>query len=177
MRKTYIRMIDKEIRNANHKKAAAITLKMNSLSDDIMIEKLYEAARAGVEVKLIIRGICCAYTSNKKWKKDIEAISIVDEYLEHARVFVFHNGGQEKVFIASSDWMVRNLDHRVEAAAEITDPVIRQELIEILNIQLLSNVKVRILDNEQRNAYKPATGRKQRAQLEIFRYLHDKTYN
>ncbi len=177
MRKSFLRYMDREIRNARHKKPAAITLKMNSLSDDIMIEKLYEAARAGVDVRLIIRGICCAYTSSKKWKKDIEAISIVDEYLEHARVFVFHNGGQEKVFIASSDWMVRNLDHRVEAAVAIEDPVIRQELIEILNIQLLSNVKVRILDNEQQNAYKHAPGRKVRAQLEIFKYLHDKPYN
>lgn len=176
MRKHFLKMIEREIRNASHKKPASIILKMNSLSDEELIGKLYDAARAGVEVKLIIRGICCAYTENKKWKKNIEAISIVDEYLEHARVFIFHNNGHEKVYIASSDWMVRNLDHRVEAAVSIETPSIKQELIEILNIQLNSNVKVRVLDNEQQNAYKHSSGRKSRAQVEIYKYLHEKTY-
>ncbi|RPD38217.1 polyphosphate kinase 1 [Chitinophaga barathri] len=177
MRKFFLRMIDREIRNARRKKPASVILKMNSLSDDEMISKLYDAAKAGVEVKLIIRGICCAYTENKKWKRNMEAVSIIDEYLEHARVFVFHNNGQDKVYIASSDWMIRNLDHRVEAAAAIEDPSIRQELIEILNIQLNSNVKVRIIDNDQRNAYKHASGRKMRAQLEIGKYLAEKSYS
>lgn len=176
MRKHFLKMIEREIRHASHKKPASIILKMNSLSDEELIGKLYDAARAGVEVKLIIRGICCAYTENKKWKKNIEAISIVDEYLEHARVFIFHNNGHEKVYIASSDWMVRNLDHRVEAAVSIETPSIKQELIEILNIQLNSNVKVRVLDNEQQNAYKHSSGRKSRAQVEIYKYLHEKTY-
>ncbi len=176
MRKFFLRMIDREIRNARRKKPASVILKMNSLSDEELIAKLYDAARAGVEIKMVIRGICCAYTENKKWKKDIEAVSIVDEYLEHARVFIFHNNGNEKVYIASSDWMIRNLDHRVEAAVAIEDESIKQELIEILNIQLNSNVKVRILDNEQKNAYKHSPGRKIRAQLEIFKYLHEKTY-
>lgn len=176
MRKHFLKMIDREIRHASHKKPASIILKMNSLSDEELIGKLYDAARAGVEVKLIIRGICCAYTENKKWKKDMEAISIVDEYLEHARVFIFHNNGHEKVYIASSDWMVRNLDHRVEAAVSIETPSIKQELIEILNIQLNSNVKVRVLDNEQQNAYKHSSGKKSRAQVEIYKYLHEKTY-
>ena len=176
MRKFFVRMIEREIRNAQRKKKASIILKMNSLSDEELISKLYDAAKAGVTVQLIIRGICCAFTENKKWKKDIEAISIVDEYLEHARVFCFHNNGHERVFIASSDWMVRNLDHRVEAAVSIENPTIKKELIEILNIQLNGNVKVRVLDNEQQNAYKHTTGRKMRAQVEIFKYLHEKTY-
>lgn len=176
MRRFFVRMIEREIRNAQRKKKASIILKMNSLSDEELISKLYDAAKAGVTVQLIIRGICCAFTENKKWKKDIEAISIVDEYLEHARVFIFHNNGHERVFIASSDWMVRNLDHRVEAAVPIENPTIKKELIEILNIQLNGNVKVRVLDNEQQNAYKHTTGRKMRAQVEIFKYLHEKTY-
>ncbi|MGX5819017.1 polyphosphate kinase 1 [Chitinophaga lutea] len=176
MRKFFLRMIDREIRNAQKKKPAAIILKMNSLSDEEMIAKLYDAARVGVDVKLVIRGICCALTENKKWKKNIEAVSIVDEYLEHARVFIFHNNGHEKVYIASSDWMVRNLDHRVEAAVEVTNSSIRNELHEIMDIQLSSNVKARILDNEQGNAYRHSNGRKVRAQLEIFKYLHEKTY-
>lgn len=176
MRKAYLRLIDREIRNAEKKKKARIILKMNSLSDDELIERLYAAAKAGVEVQMVIRGICCAYTENKKWKKNMEAISIVDEYLEHARVFIFHNNGHDKVYIASSDWMVRNLDHRVEVAVPIDTPVIRKELMEIMNIQLNSDVKVRILDNQQQNAYKHIPGRKSRAQVEIFKYLHEKTY-
>ncbi len=83
--------------------------------------KLYEAARAGVKIRMVIRGICCMYTENKKFKKKIKAISIVDEYLEHARVMIFHHEGKEKVFISSADWMVRNIDHRMEAACPIFD--------------------------------------------------------
>jgi polyphosphate kinase len=176
MRDTFLRLIDREIKNAKHKKKAGIIVKMNSLSDATLIAKLYEAAKAGVDIKMVIRGICCAYTENKKWKKNITAVSIVDEYLEHARVFIFHPGGQEKVYIASCDWMVRNLDHRVEAAAQITDPAIRKELIDIMNIQLSGNVKARILDNEQRNEYRKDGDKKIRTQIEIFKYLHEKQY-
>jgi polyphosphate kinase len=177
MRSFFGRMVDKEIKNAVHKKNAGhMILKMNSLSDPEMINKLYEAARVGVNIKLIIRGICCAYTHSKKWKKDIEAISIVDEYLEHARVFVFRQGGKEQIYISSCDWMLRNLDHRVEVAVPILDPEIRQELKDILAIQLSGNVKARILDNEQNNEYKREGSKKVRSQIEIFRYLHEKQY-
>ena len=177
MRGFFARMVDKEIKNAHHKKnSGSMILKMNSLSDPDMINRLYEAARVGVDVKMIIRGICCAYTHNKKWKKDIEAISIVDEYLEHARVFVFHQGGKEQIYISSCDWMLRNLDHRVEVAVPILDPEIRQELKDILAIQLSGNVKARILDNEQNNEYKREGSKKVRSQIEIFRYLHEKQY-
>ena len=176
MRETFLRLIDREIKNAKHKKKAAITIKMNSLSDATLIAKLYEAAKAGVDVKMVIRGICCAYTENKKWKKNITGVSIVDEYLEHARVFIFHHGGQEKVYIASCDWMVRNLDHRVEAAAPITDPAIRQELVDIINIQLSGNVKSRVLDNEQQNDYKKPSDKKIRTQIETYKYLREKQY-
>ncbi|QJB31031.1 polyphosphate kinase 1 [Chitinophaga oryzae] len=176
MRDTYMRLIDREIKNAKNKKKAGIVLKMNSLSDSILIGKLYEAAKAGVDIKMVIRGICCAYTENKKWKKDITAVSIVDEYLEHARVFIFHHGGSEKVYIASCDWMVRNLDHRVEAAVPITDPHIRKELADIMDIQLSGNVKARILDNDQTNQYKKEGDKKIRTQIEIYKYLHEKQY-
>ena len=98
---------------------------MNSLSDEELIDELYEAAKAGVEIKLIVRGIFCMYLNSKKFKKPVNAISIVDEYLEHARVWVFHNGGKEKMFISSADWMVRNLDHRVEATCPIFDERIK----------------------------------------------------
>jgi polyphosphate kinase len=177
MRDTFLKLIDREIKYAKNNKKAAITVKMNSLSDATLIGKLYEAAKAGVTVKMVIRGICCAYTENKKWKKDIQAVSIVDEYLEHARVFIFHHGGQEKVYIASCDWMIRNLDHRVEAAVQITDPSIRKELVDIINIQLSGNVKSRILDNEQKNEYKKGGDKKIRTQIEIYKYLSEKQYH
>ncbi|SHM92415.1 polyphosphate kinase [Chitinophaga jiangningensis] len=176
MRNTFLRLIDREIKNARNKKKASIIIKMNSLSDAVLISKLYDAAKAGVDIKMVIRGICCAYTENKKWKKQIHAVSIVDEYLEHARVFIFHHGGQEKVYIASCDWMIRNLDHRVEAAAPITDPAIRQEIIDIMKIQLSGNVKARVLDNEQRNEYYREGDKKIRSQVEIYKYLHEKQY-
>jgi len=103
------------------------------------------------------------------------AISIIDEYLEHARIFIFHNGGKEKVFISSADWMVRNLDHRVEATCPILDLNIQQELKDILNIQLSDNVKARWLDNELTNKYKRDKSQKKiRAQIEIYSYLHQK---
>lgn len=178
MRTFFIDLIDKEIRVAKKKQEAKITVKLNSLVDEILINKLYEAAKAGVEIKLIVRGSCCAYTSQKAFKKPIKAISIIDEYLEHARVFVFHNSGQPKVYISSADWMVRNLDHRIEAACPIFDKDIQQELIHILNIQLSGNVKARILDNEQKNEY---VARKEgdpvvRSQVAIYEFLHKKKY-
>lgn len=175
MRKQIISLINHEIKNARHKKPAAITIKMNSLSDEQLINKLYEAATAGVEIKMVIRGICCMLTENRKFKKEVKAISIIDEYLEHARVMIFHNDGKEKVYISSADWMVRNLDHRIEAAVQIKDPRIISELREIINIQLRDNVKARILDNKLSNNYVRARGKKIRSQIETYNYLLGKT--
>jgi len=177
MRKQLNTFIDKEIKNAKENKQASIILKLNSLSDEELILKLYEAARSGVKIKMIVRGICCMRTQNKKFKKKVKAISIVDEYLEHARVMIFHNDGKEKYFISSADWMVRNLDHRVEVACPIYDKTIQQELKDILNIQLSDNVKARILDNELSNTYVDAEGEKRiRSQIETYNYLLKKTY-
>jgi polyphosphate kinase len=149
---------------------------MNSLSDLAIIEELYTAAKYGVEVTLIVRGIFCMLSDNPKYVKPVRAISIVDEYLEHARVWVFHNGGDEKIFISSADWMVRNLDHRVEATCPIMDPGIRQELKDILDIQLRDNIKARILDNQLRNEYVPAgeDEPRVRSQYETYFYLQNK---
>jgi polyphosphate kinase len=174
LRKELYRMISAEIRAAKNKKKASITLKVNSLSDEELIFKLYEAARAGVELRLIVRGIFCMLPENKKFRKPVTAISILDEYLEHARVFIFHNHGKEKVYISSADWMVRNMDHRVEATCPVTDTVIRKELKEILDIQLADNVKARWLDNGLQNRYKKDQSRKVRSQIEIYQYLNQK---
>ena len=175
MRKQIMQLIRKEITAAKAKKDAAITLKLNSLSDELVIEKLYEAAKAGVVINLIIRGICCMLTENSKFK-EVYAISIVDEYLEHARVMIFHNRGKEKVFISSADWMVRNIDHRIEAACPIFDKQIQHELKDIMQIQLNDNIKARILDNELSNQYvNPRNTKKIRSQLETYNYLYRKS--
>jgi len=175
LRKELLKMINKEIKIAKDKKPASIILKMNSLSDEELIFKLYDAARAGVEIKLIVRGIFCMFTKNKKFIKPVTAISIIDEYLEHARVFIFRNEGKEKVYISSADWMVRNLDHRVEVTCPVLDENIRSELKAILDIQLSDNVKARWLDNELNNEYKREQAKKKiRSQIEIYNYLNQK---
>jgi polyphosphate kinase len=177
LRKQLHFLIDREIKIAREGRYASIILKMNSLSDEELILKLYEAARAGVKIKMIVRGICCMYTENKKFIKRVKAISIVDEYLEHARVMIFNHDGKEKVFISSADWMVRNIDHRVEATCPIPDKDIQQELKDILNIQLSDNTKARILDNELSNVYvENASARKVRSQIETYNYLLKKKY-
>ncbi len=175
MRKQLISLINREIKFAHNKKRAAITLKLNSLSDSLLIEKLTEAARAGVEIKLVIRGIFCMFSESKKFKIPVKAVSIIDEYLEHARVIIFFNGGKEKVYISSADWMVRNIDHRVEAACPILEKDIQEEIKDLLNIQLSDNVKARILDNDLSNQYVNPRNKKQvRSQLETYNYLNNK---
>lgn len=175
MRRVFIAMIDREIRHAKAGKKAGIILKVNSISDASLIHKLNDAARAGVEIRMIVRGIFCAMTDPKRTKDTVSAISIIDEYLEHARVIIFHNLGKEKIYISSADWMVRNLDHRVEAAVPITDPAICTELKDIIHIQLRDNVKARILNNELTNIYVPSAGKKRiRSQIETYHYLYKK---
>jgi len=176
LRKELTKLINKEIKNAKEGKPAAIILKMNSLSDEELIGLLSDAVKAGVELRLIVRGIFCMFSENKKYVIPVKAISIIDEYLEHARVFIFHNGGKEKVFISSADWMVRNIDHRVEATCPILDEDIKRVLKNILQIQLSDNVKARILDNDLSNRYVREKNQKRiRSQVEIYNYLHQKT--
>jgi polyphosphate kinase len=167
-------MIHTEIKNVGKGIPAKITAKMNSLSDQEIINELYVAAKAGVEINLIIRGIFCMFTGNSNYPIPVKAISIIDEYLEHARVWIFFNAGKEKIFISSADWMVRNLDHRVEATCPIFDENIKQELKEIINIQLEDNVKARWLDNELSNEYVRTDNRKIRSQVETYNHLHNK---
>lgn len=172
MRKKITELVEKEIKEAKKGFPASITLKLNSISDVSLIEKLNQASSAGVEVNLIIRGIYSAKMQTKKKQVSPYAISIVDEYLEHARVLVFHNGGNVLVYISSADWMVRNLDHRVEAACPIVDNDLKKELLEVLKIQLSDNVKARILDPEFINNYVSSPRKKRiRSQQEIYNYL------
>lgn len=173
MRQTFVNLIDKEIANAKAGKEAYMILKMNSLVDKDMIEKLYEASQAGVKITLIVRGICSLVTEIAGYSDNIKAYSIVDKYLEHARVFIFANGGNEKVYITSADWMSRNLDSRSEVAVPILNSEVKKQIKDIINIQLSGNTKVRILDRLQQNLYKKAKPgeRKIRVQDEIYNYL------
>jgi polyphosphate kinase len=176
LRKTLMHYIDREIKNAKAGKKAEIVIKMNSLSDHGLIQKLYEAAENGVKIKCIIRGIFSARPEHKKAKHKIRSISIVDEYLEHARVCIFHNGGKNRILISSADWMVRNLDHRIEVSAFINNKQIAEELKAIINIQLKDNVKARVLDNELSNNYVTSDPEMSvRSQMVIYHYLLEKT--
>jgi polyphosphate kinase len=178
MRKYFLNLIAKEIKFSKKKHDAKIQLKLNSLVDEELITQLYLAAKSGVNIELIIRGICCALTEQKAFKKPIKAISVIDEYLEHARIFIFNNNNEPIVYISSADWMVRNLDHRVEVACPINDPSIKEELMTIFSLQSQENVKGRILDNEQLNLYveKAEDTPVMRSQIEIYHYLRSKIY-
>lgn len=154
LREKLVEKINKEIKHAKNGKKAEIILKLNSLQDQEMIEKLYEASQAGVKVKLIIRGICSLVPGVKGVSENIEAISIVDRFLEHSRIFIFHNNGKVDIYISSADWMVRNLSHRIETTFPIYDPAIRKEIIQFVKLQFLDNTKARILDSKQSNTYK-----------------------
>lgn len=153
LRRSLVELIDQEVANAKAGKKAEIILKMNSLQDRPMIKKLYEASQQGVKIKLIVRGICSLIPGLPGWSENIEAISIVDRFLEHARVFIFHNDGNEHIYLSSADWMARNLSYRIEVAFPIYDPEIRKEIKTFINIQLSDNVKARVLDEEQSNKY------------------------
>lgn len=173
MRKVFTSLINKEIQFAKAGKKASIVLKMNSLVDREMILKLYEASNAGVQIDLIVRGACSLVTGVQGFSENIRAYSIVDKYLEHGRVFIFHNNGDEKIYITSADWMSRNLDSRSEVAVPIYDKEIRKQLKDIINIQLSGNTKVRILDASLDNRYKTAKPgeKKVRVQDEVYNYL------
>jgi polyphosphate kinase len=169
MRKKIVQLINKEIQNAKVGKPAYIILKLNNLVDSEMIKKLYEASSEGVKIKLIIRGICCLVAGVKGLSDNIEGISIVDKFLEHSRVFVFCNGGHEKYFLSSADWMARNLDYRSEVGVPIYDKTIQQQVRKVIDLLWEDNTKARILDSKQNNEYrKTASNKKIRAQEEIY---------
>ncbi len=174
MRKRLHNFINKEIENAKAGKPAYITLKLNNLVDTESIKKLYEASGAGVKIKLIVRGIC-SLVPGESFSKNIEAISIVDKYLEHSRMFIFCNGGNEKYFISSADWMTRNLDHRSEVAVPIYDKVLQKEIQAIISIQWKDNTKARIINKKQDNQYRTTESKvKVRTQDEIYKLLKPK---
>ncbi|WP_031428679.1 polyphosphate kinase 1 [Flavimarina sp. Hel_I_48] len=175
-RRNFEKLIRTEIDNARRGKKAAITAKMNSLEDPEMIELLYTASQAGVEIRLIVRGFSCLVPGIEGVSDNIFITSIVDRYLEHGRIYLFHNGGDEQLYIGSADLMTRNLDRRIEVLTPIYDTDLFEELKDILNIQLQDNRKARIQDQEETNTYiservgEPAV----RSQYAIYDYLKEK---
>lgn len=172
MRQKILFLINNEIKNAKLKKDAYIYIKLNSMVDEEMIDKLYQASQAGVKIKIICRSICSLIPGIKGLSENIEVISLVGKFLEHNRMMIFCNGGNEQYYIMSSDWMARNLDHRIEIACPIYDKRIQKELKDILMIQFRDNVKARIIDAAQQNMYKKLPGVSRcSAQEEIYNYL------
>jgi len=161
MREKIIAHIDREIEEAKAGRKSEMIIKTNSLSDRTLIEKLYEAARAGVNIRLIVRGIYCA-VNQKEFKEKIKAI------------MYFYNKGNEDLYISSADWMTRNMDYRIEAAAKITQKNLKKELKDILEIQLSDNVKARILDKKLQNKYVKNDQKEIRSQIETYHYLKNK---
>ena len=143
-RSRFTELIEREIRNAESGEDAYIILKMNSLQDPQVIELLYKASKAGVKVRVLVRGICCLVPGIKGQSENIYVTSIVDRFLEHSRIYIFSNRGKETMFIGSADWMTRNLDHRIEVLAPIFDPDVFSKIRKILQMQLDDNVKARI---------------------------------
>ncbi len=169
-RSSLVKLINKEIRNSKEGKQSGIQLKLNSLSDYDMIDKLYEASNAGVKIELIIRGICCLIPGIKGMSENIQVISVVDKYLEHPRLYIFKNEGEPLVYISSADWMTRNLDRRVEISCPIYDQDIKQELIDTFEICWSDNVKARELCIEQDNRYIRNEKEEVRSQIATYDY-------
>ena len=171
MRSKFIEMIDNEIAHKKSGNPAYIKFKMNSLVDEQMIDKLYEASRAGVKVDLIIRGICCLNPDYSSVKNPISIISIVDKFLEHARIYIFGNGGKEKIYMGSADLMTRNIENRVEVTFPVIDTTIKNDIRALFDIQQSDNTKARIIDTYQINDYKPTKVPSIRSQEEFYNYL------
>ena len=174
-RKKLLLFIQTEIDNIKSKKEAWMFLKMNSLTDPELIKKLYEASQAGVKIRMIIRGICSLVPGQKGMSENIEVVSIVDKYLEHARVFIFANDNDPRFYLASFDWMTRNIDFRSEVGVPIYDKILQKQLLDIMELQWSDNSKARYIDANQSNRYKKIDLKnKVRAQDAIYKYLAPK---
>jgi len=178
MRKQIENMLDNEIKNAKAGKAAYFYAKFNSLTDEKMIMHLYKASRAGVKIRLLIRGACCLQAQIKSLSENIEVRSIVDKYLEHARVMICCNHNKPKSYILSADLMTRNLDRRIEVGVPIFDKQIHKTLSDIFEIQWKDNVKSRILTYTGENIYVGSAGNEppfqsQNALYEYFKLKND----
>jgi polyphosphate kinase len=169
------KLIDNEIRNAKAGKEAYMILKMNSLADEQLITKLYQASNAGVKIKMIIRGMCCLIAGMKGYSENIEVLSIIDKYLEHARVHIYCNGGNELIYLTSADFMTRNIDTRVEVGFPVYDEDLKKDVRDMINLQLQDNTKSREINSHNTNKYhKTSSDLPHRAQVDTYNYLKHK---
>lgn len=175
MRNKLYKLIRQEIENKKKGKPAQINIKVNSLSDKRMIDKLYEASRAGVEIRLVIRGICCLLQDVPNLSENIKAISVIDKFLEHPRIYWFKNAGEDIVYISSADLMPRNIDHRVEVGCPIYDKEIKKQVMDTFDLSFNDNVKGRIQNNEN-GEYQKNNLPRNRSQISIYEY-YKKLYN
>lgn len=176
MRETLCQYIDYEIKQAKAGKPSGISIKVNSIEEREIIGKLYEASQAGVPVKIVVRGICCIQPGIKGFSENMEIISIVDRFLEHSRIYRFHHGGADLMYLSSADWMTRNLQHRIECAFPVYDEALRQQLRDFMDMLWSDTVKARIMNAEQDNTYRRAAeGKAFRAQIETYFYYKRKT--
>jgi polyphosphate kinase len=154
MKKNFLKLIGNEIENALKGSEANIMIKLNSLEDKKMIEKLYEASNRGVKINIIVRGICCLIPGVKDQSENINVVSIVDRFLEHSRIFIFHNNGDEKIYLSSADWMKRNLNRRIETAFPVKNENLKNKIKEYIGTQLKDNPKSRIINKNQDNYHR-----------------------
>ncbi|MBG0781427.1 MAG: polyphosphate kinase 1 [Bacteroidales bacterium] len=177
MRTHFLKLLNAEIRSRKAGKEAWVILKLNSLVDEKLVAKLYQASRAGVKIQIICRGICVLVPGIPDKSENIEVISIVDRFLEHSRIYVFANGGKPLYYLSSADWMIRNLDHRFEVTAPVKDESLQRELYDLLQIQLSDNCKARLINQSKVNVYKKRSKNEPivRSQLEIYNYFRKKS--
>jgi polyphosphate kinase len=169
LREQMVQRVRREAEHARAGRPARLIAKMNGLEDPTMIEELYTASQAGVQIDLIVRGLCCLRPRIPGVSDRIRVISIIDRYLEHARIFYFHNDGTPEYWLASSDWMPRNLDHRVEVAFPVLDPHLQVRLRDILDVQLADTVKARVLLSDGRSQrIRPESGPSVRSQERLY---------
>jgi polyphosphate kinase len=168
-------LIRQEIQRVTEGHKGRITLKINNLVDNELIDNLYHASQSGVKIRAIIRGMCSLIPGVKGLSENIEVISIVDRFLEHPRIMVFENGGDKRVYISSADWMTRNMDHRIEVGCPVYDPDAINMIEDLLDIQFKDTIKARVIDQYQVNNYvKRGNRKKLRSQVEIHNYLTKK---
>ncbi|MBI0037639.1 polyphosphate kinase 1 [Gilliamella sp. B14384H2] len=171
-RQRFYEFIEREINNAKAGKPSGIYLKLNAITDKEMIDQLYRASCSGVNIRMIVRGTCVLVPQIPNLSENIYVTSIVDQYLEHARVYIFENDGKKDTYISSADWMPRNLDNRIEVGVKIFDPVLKSTIHDIFNLQCNDNVKARIIDKDNMNNYVQRGNKKKiRAQHAIYDYL------
>lgn len=172
MKNRFVALINNEIKNRKSGKPAYIKIKINHITDPVMVEKLYEASRAGVDIDLLVRGNCSLVPGIPGVSDHIRIAGIIDRYLEHSRIFVFAAGGEERVFIGSADWMPRNLDNRVEVVTPVYDPEVKEEMKCIVDFGLRDTLQARIVDGEGKNLFKQPDegGQPFRSQEALYEY-------